>query len=234
MVQIGNENLVFDFGRGCINQLLKLGIEYHDLAIIFISHTHADHCAELSPFLQIALQEPPEGKFRKKDATIYGPKGIKQTVRNLLKAFHMEDKKPRYKVKVKELKEGEIVKGKNWFVKCFKATHAKKRNCLSYRVENNNKVFSYSGDNSYCKGLIDCCKDADLAIIEANSPTSLEMEGHLTGEKTGKIAQEANVKTLVLTHLSVYYKENFDVKKEAKSFFKGPIIIAKDMMQFQL
>ena len=66
-VRAGKQNLVFDFGRGALGQLLKLGIKYYEIDAIFISHTHADHCSELSSFLHIALAEPPIGKFRKKD-----------------------------------------------------------------------------------------------------------------------------------------------------------------------
>ncbi len=64
LVKAGKQNLVFDFGRGALGQLLKLGIKYYEIDAIFISHTHADHCSELSSFLHIALAEPPIGKFR--------------------------------------------------------------------------------------------------------------------------------------------------------------------------
>jgi len=55
LIKISRQNLVFDFGRGTLDQLLKLGINYFDIDSIFISHTHADHCSELSSFLHITL-----------------------------------------------------------------------------------------------------------------------------------------------------------------------------------
>ncbi len=70
--------------------------------------------------------------------------------------------------------------------------------------------------------------------MEANSPSKKSSEGHLTGEIAGKIAQEANVKRLILSHISVDYHKNFNPKKEANKFFKGKIGIAEDMMQIRL
>ena len=99
LVQIGKENLVFDFGRGAINQLLKKGVEYYDIDRIFITHTHADHCSELISLLHIALAGPYQEKYRTKELVIYGPKGIKKTINNLLEAFYLSDKKPVYEVK---------------------------------------------------------------------------------------------------------------------------------------
>ncbi len=234
LVQINTENLVFDFGRGCINQLLKTGVQYYDINSIFITHNHADHGSELISFLHIALAEPPHGKYRKKDVTIYGPKGIKQTIQHLLEAFDLQNNKPKHKIHVKELEPGESIKKKDWTVKCFKTIHSNKINSLCYRLENNKKVFSYSGDSAECEGLTQCCKNADLAILDTESPSKEESKGHLTGEKAAKLAQKANVKKLVLTHIGLYYQKKYNPKQEAKEFFNGPVIIAKDLMQFEL
>ncbi len=124
LVQIGNENLVFDFGRGSVNQLLRAGVEYYDIDAIFITHTHADHCNDLSGFLHIALAEPINGKFRKKDISIYGPIGIKRSIEYLLEAFDLQDKNPEFKIKIEELDFNGSVKTDKWFVRSYKAKHS--------------------------------------------------------------------------------------------------------------
>jgi ribonuclease BN (tRNA processing enzyme) len=234
LVKVGGQNLIFDFGRGTLGQLLKVGINYYDIDAVFITHTHADHCSELSSFLHIALAEPENGRFREKDITVYVPERAKKAIAHILKAFSLEKFKPRYKVKIRELTNGSIVKGQGWTVKNYEARHSQTIECLSYRLEAEGKAFAYSGDTEDCSGLRESCKDADLAIIEASWPEELESKGHMSGETAGRIAGEAKVKKLVLSHITPYYLENFDIKSEAKSFCKCPVFIAKDLMRIKI
>ena len=234
LVKIDKQNLVFDFGRGTLDQLLKVGINYYDINVIFITHTHADHCSELSSFLHIALAEPEKGKFRKKNIAIYGPKGIKKTINHIAKAFGLEKFQPPHKVEIKELTNGDVVKGRNWTVRSYKVKHSQTIKCLSYRLKSKNKILAYSGDTEDCSGLRRSCKNADLAIIEASWPKELDIKGHMTGEKAGRIAQELKIQKLILTHIAPYYLKNFNVKGEVKTFYKGPILIAKDLMKIKV
>ena len=176
LVKVAKQNLIFDFGRGALGQLLKAGINYYDIDAIFITHTHADHCSELGSFLHIALAEPENGRFRKKDITIYTPRGAKKAINHMLKAFGLEKFKPRYKVKIKELTDSGTIKGQGWIVRSYEARHSQAIECLSYRLEAKGKIFAYSGDTQDCPGLRQSCKDADLAIIEANCPEELDLK----------------------------------------------------------
>jgi ribonuclease BN (tRNA processing enzyme) len=234
LLKVAKQNLVFDFGRGALEQLLKVGIKYYQIDKIFISHTHPDHCSELIPFLHIALVEPKSMRLRKKDLIIYGPKGIKKTINYILKAFNLAKYKQKYKVIVKELVDKSLIKGKGWKVRSYIVKHSPDINCLSYRIKSNNKLFAYSGDTSDCLGLRKTCKNADLAIIEASWPKKMKPKGHMTGEGAGKVAQEFKVKKLLLTHIAPSYLEKFNVKKDAKKFYKGPVIIAKDLLKVKI
>ncbi|MBU1111490.1 MAG: MBL fold metallo-hydrolase [Nanoarchaeota archaeon] len=234
LVQIDNENLLFDFGRGAINQLLKKGIEYYDIDKIFITHTHADHCSELSSLLHIALAGPYQEKYRTKELVIYGPKGIKNTVNHLLEAFNLIKYKPVYEVKIVEIEAGEVIEENNWSIECFEAFHSESTICLSYRIESEDKIVSYSGDSGECEGLRECCKNSDLAIIDATFTRSNENERHLNGKMAGKIAKEVGVKMLVLTHTGISPEGKFNPLPDAKTFFEGPVVVAEDLIEFDL
>lgn len=245
LVKINKQNLIFDFGRGALDNLLKLGISYAEIDAIFITHAHADHSSELAPFLHIAVAEPQTakhskktlavaGEYRKKDLTIYGPRGIKKTVQHLLEAFNIAYHKPEYKVIVKELKNNDLVKGKSWQVRSYKVIHNQDINCLAYRIKSKNKILTYSGDTTECQGLPQACENADLAIIEASWPSKFRAKTHLSAKTAGKVVQKARVKKLVLTHIAPYYLKNFDIKKEVKKFYQGLVIIAKDLMEIKV
>jgi ribonuclease BN (tRNA processing enzyme) len=61
------------------------------------------------------------------------------------------------------------------------------------------------------------------------------MEGHLTLDVIGKMATRANVKTVVLTHLTARANGTNDYTPwadEVKKHFSGQVLIAKDLMEF--
>jgi len=233
LVKTGNQNIVLDFGRGVINQLIRSGVEYIDIDRIFITHTHSDHSSELASLLHISLAEPEFGKKRYKELHIYGPKGLKETIEHIKEAFHIKGFKPKYDIHIHELDDGKTIKGNGWIVKAFRVKHSLD-NCLAYRIESEEKSFVYSGDTEYCKGLVEACKDTDLAVIETSWQKGIVSHGHLTAEEVGKIAKESGLKKLVLTHIAPYYLKNYDVEEEAKKFFQGPVVIAKDLMKIKI
>jgi ribonuclease BN (tRNA processing enzyme) len=55
--------------------------------------------------------------------------------------------------------------------------------------------------------------------------------GHLTPSLAGGIAQKADAKRLVLTHLYPPC-DQVDIAKQAASSYKGAVIVAEDLMSF--
>jgi ribonuclease BN (tRNA processing enzyme) len=105
--------------------------------------------------------------------------------------------------------------------------------------------------------LTNLAKDADLLVSEANSPeermqllidsgqwqamTPAEQagikrqmtQGHLSTEDVGKMAAQARVKTVVLTHLTSKPDNDYTSwANEVKKHFSGQVLIAKDLMEF--
>lgn len=96
--------------------------------------------------------------------------------------------------------------------------------------------YVHIGDVGRINDLADICKDADCLVIES---TYLEEEadmaqqfGHMTAAKAATLAQDAGVKTLILTHLSRRYRER-DVRREASNIFPNTFV-ARDLDHFQI
>ena len=86
------------------------------------------------------------------------------------------------------------------------------------------------GDVGETDELVEICRNADTLVIEA---TYLEQEaemahqfGHLTARRAAELALRANVRHLVLTHISRRYREK-DVLQEAQSVF-SEVMVARD------
>lgn len=232
LLQAGNQNIVFDFGRGAIDQLLKVGVPYWRINHVFITHSHADHWSELPALIQISLTEPPRQKKRKEELHIYGPRGIKRAVQHLFRAFGVENSLPPYSVGVTEINNGDHVRCTHYQVTGYLVRHSLQRTCLAYRIKTAGKVLAYSGDSTDCSGLRRAVKNADLAIIEASWPQG--SASHLSAASAARIAQESGVKKLVLTHISPTYWRSRQPLKDAKKEFAGPLFLASDLKSFTL
>jgi ribonuclease Z len=96
--------------------------------------------------------------------------------------------------------------------------------------------YVHIGDVGRTDNLLELCRDADALVIEATylkSETEMAWEfGHLTAAQAAQLAVDANVKTLILTHLSRRYFER-SVIQEAQAVFPNTYV-ARDFDHFQI
>ena len=92
------------------------------------------------------------------------------------------------------------------------------------------------GDTGRTDNLLEVCKDADALVIES---TYLDEEAemasqfsHLTARQGAELAVKANVRKLILTHISRRYREK-DVLKEAQSIHPN-VAVARDFDVYQI
>jgi len=94
--------------------------------------------------------------------------------------------------------------------------------------------YVHIGDVGRTDELVDVCREADALVVEA---TYLEEDaemarkfGHLTARQAAELAAEAEVRHLILTHLSRRYRER-DVLEEARQVFPQ-VSVARDFDLF--
>lgn len=94
----------------------------------------------------------------------------------------------------------------------------------------------YSGDCAPSENLIKAANDADLLIHESTFASDKEDEAkermHTTAKQAAVIAKQANVKKLILTHISPRYSEDESIKnllEDAKLVFNNTIIASDGM-----
>jgi ribonuclease BN (tRNA processing enzyme) len=129
----------------------------------------------------------------------------------------------------------------------------------SYRFETPTRVVVFMGDTGPSAAVTELAKGADLLVTEgvtvddvlevrkrngswkAMSPEAQKSwiahmeEEHITPEEAGKIAAEAKVKTLVMSHLPPTMNLNDSFQRyidAARKAFSGRIVVAKDLMAF--
>lgn len=96
--------------------------------------------------------------------------------------------------------------------------------------------YVHIGDVGRTDDIFDVCRDADALVMEATY-TEEEGEmarnfGHMTAARAAMFAREANVQTLILTHISRRYFER-DIRNEARAIFPNTFV-ARDFDHFQI
>ncbi len=96
----------------------------------------------------------------------------------------------------------------------------------------------YTGDTRPTKRTVEVSRDADVLIHDASFTEDLKdwavESGHSTAKEAAIVAKEANVKKLLLTHISARYsKDSSPLIEEAKKIFEN-VEVAKDFMEIEV
>lgn len=214
LLEIADKKILLDCGSGVLSVLQKY-IPLHELSAVFISHHHHDHVADLG-CLQYARLIDTDLGIRK----------------NELNLFIADDEKASlYKPMIGTnpiliYEKSEVSMGGDVEFSFFKTFHD--GHCLGMRIQYNGKVIVYTADTYYNDSLIEYCKDADLLIAETSFYAEYEAKkyGHMNTLEVGKLATEANVKRLVLTHLP-HFGNVQQLMDEVKDIFAGEALLAE-------
>jgi ribonuclease Z len=95
------------------------------------------------------------------------------------------------------------------------------------------RKLALSGDTRPCDALVEAAHQADILIHEStfsddDQARALETR-HSTAREAGRVAQQAGVHRLILTHLSSRYDTDFGrLLAQAREEFQGPVDVAYD------
>ncbi len=227
LVRVGDESLVFDTGPGTIRRLLEAGCAPERVSAFFYTHHHPDHTADLAPILFSAKY----GRSPRAPFLAAGGQGFRGFYERLLVAYGHWIELTEGVMEIRELSvEGpDRVEGSGWRVESLPVAHGPES--VAYRVtDEGGRTLAISGDTDMCEGIVSIARNADVFLCEASLPDGLKIEGHLTPSLAGKIASEAGVKHLVLTHI---YPEAdaVDLVGQCRKTWSGPLTVARDLME---
>ena len=249
---------VLDCGLGVTDQFARTGIRFDAVRSLFITHHHPDHNVEYGPFLVIgwvgglpqtirAYGPPPLAQMTRDFLAAY-----RATI-----DFWAEDfkRQPLRAVETHEVAgAGSVMQDENVKVSSVVVNHPPVRPALGYRFDFRDRSIAFSGDTTPLDAVAVMAKGADVLVHEAMLPGAIEIDvrriiaqrglgdfdtmmahmraDHSPVEDVGRIAAEAGVKTLVLSHLAPGTASIADEawRAPAARFFKGEIIVAHDMI----
>jgi ribonuclease BN (tRNA processing enzyme) len=254
VVMVNDRSYVVDCGYGVTRQLVDAGIEAHEVRTILITHNHSDHMLELGPLVYNAwaggLREPID---------VWGPPPVGKIMASFLESvaydidIRMGDEgRPdlRKLVRVHECESpGPMFEADGLKVNATTVRHPPLTHAYAYRFDTPGRSIVLSGDTTYSPELIALARGADVLVHEVMHLASLDqmlsrvpnapalrrnlIGGHTTTEQLGRVAAEAGVKTLVLSHFVPGDDPSITDAMWTESIrknFAGEIVVGRDLL----
>ena len=246
--------IIVDAGPGSLQRFKQSGAKYEDIRAIFFTHFHVDHSADLAAYVK-------GGFFSERNINLplYGPSGdtfilsADDFVKKLFSATEGvypylnptidPQKNSEYKLlphtiqwSYQELDAKQIYEDNDFKVITVSVHHGPFP-ALAYRVEVAGCVISFSGDMSgRLNTMPDLAMGSDLLVAHNGIPedaTGVPQLLHMKPGTIGKIAAEAKVKKLLLTHMMKrsINRQDETVKLIRKNY-QGPIVFPHDLDSF--
>jgi ribonuclease BN (tRNA processing enzyme) len=258
LIQAGDDNILIDAGRGVVRQLCALGVDLARIDPVLITHHHYDHIGELH---DVILSSWLLGRAR--PLRLFGPPETRRVVDTLVHQVYDKDIEFRVHeslnnawqpVETTDILSGVVCETPNWRVIADIVDHGSRLDfpdafkqrwiCLGYRFECADGVIAVSGDTVDCPGLqrlamgadilVQCCYLARPEIVTAQMQRLADYT-LASADTVGRIATEAKVGTLVLTH----HRQKSDaileqMRQDVARDFSGPVLLGHDGLRIGL
>lgn len=238
VVSGGGATVLLDCGPGSAMMLQERNLTQR-LDAVVISHMDPDHVLGLVPLANLARSDALlSGRKRRRKLPLYVPRedgrdvlASLETVCTMASNRHADVGERGDSPFADIFEYGEDVEALlvEMHIRFRRTRHH--RPCYSPRISDDRSVFVYSADTGYTPEMVEQARGADLFLCEATllevHPHWTEEHGHLTGELAGRIAAQAGVSRLVLTHLGPDPKINLENLRRARVEFDGAVELAK-------
>ena len=259
-VEVGGEYLMFDCGPAATHKLVKAGLWPTKVDYLFFTHHHFDHDVDYPCFL---LCRWDQGAGKEKQLTVRGPRLTEQLTHRILDeeqgAFSHDwiarvnarlsqqvyanrggvlPRRPPA-VDVKDIGPGVIYTGKDWQVTAAPAEHVQPwLDSLAYRIDTPGGSIVITGDTQPCRSVIDLARNADILVSMCwDDQEAMEACGEASGSTgtagAARMAQQAGVKALVLSHMGPRISSHGPLEKglgDVRRLFDGRVIFAVELL----
>lgn len=254
-IVVGGVTYVIDCGDGVARQLVRAGLDLGSIRNVFITHQHSDHNADYGNLLWLAwaanLRHPVDA---------WGPPPLRRMTRLFLqmndydiRTRTRDEGRPALAplIRAHEIREaGVVMQDERVKVTAVLVEHPPVTPAFAYRFDCPDRSIVISGDTRPSKQLVELARGADVLVHEVMYLPALEkliasepdakrlrqhlLDSHTTTAQVGRIASEAGVKTLVLSHFVPGGDASLsdEVWRDAVApGFKGRLIVGHDLQE---
>lgn len=231
VIETGGETIVFDLGNGAVRGMLRAGFDPLFIDRLFFTHFHPDHTSDIPALLFSMKYGMTEERTNPLHAV--GPHPF-EDFWDSFKTVYRSWMEPDFPVEITGLpvEPGHSMDLPFGVLSWTPVEH--RPESIAYRLdEKDGASLAYTGDTEHSESVAALARGADTLLIECSAPDSSPIPGHLTPSSVARIATEAGVRRVVLTHLFPPVLE-LDLVSEVGKGFDGEIVVAEDGMSLEI
>lgn len=228
MVLVGQDRTVMvDCANNPIHRLEQVGVSYHDLTDMVLTHFHPDHVSGV-PLLLMDMWL----RGRRKPIHIYGLHYTLDRMEGLMAMYSWADWPDFFPVVFHRLPAGEmtpVLECNEFAIFSSPVRHLIPTIGLRFEFKRSKKALAYSCDTEPCAEVVHLAAGADVLIHEASGET----QGHSSAGQAGKIAAQAEVGKLYLIHYPTGEYADQNLASAARKQYQGEVNLATDLMTLE-
>jgi len=219
LVRADGYSLLLDLGSGALGPL-QAAVDLDTVDAVWLSHLHADHCADMCAFY-VARRY---GRGHRTDpVVVLGPAG---TAEHLDRAYGGPGDGAAMRAVFSFATVGpDPVRLGPFTLTAAAGAHPVTAHAV--RVEADGRSLVYTGDTGPCDAVTVLARGADLLLAEASlrEDEPVVPDLHLSGSLAGRLAADASVGRLVVTHVPPW-NDPAAALAAAAAAFGGPVQLA--------
>jgi ribonuclease Z len=224
---------MLDCSAPAVHRAAQEGFDWAALDAVWISHFHLDHVGGLAPFL-FGTKYAPQTQQREKPLAIHGPRGLGKLFRAFDAANDYGLLRQPFPVEIREVAPDEsfdILPGVR--AEAFSTPHTGES--LAIRITDTSDAASlvYTSDTGYADALADFAADVSLFLMECSFRAEKPIDTHLVLSEAMRLASRARPRRAMLSHLYPEW-DGHDLEKEAREFWDGETIEARDGLRLEI
>jgi ribonuclease Z len=256
---VGEEKILIDCGNGTTIQMTRAGIDPTTVGYLFFTHHHFDHNVDFAHFILstwIMSRTLPLRVFGPVGTTKFARTvldAFEVDVRSRLAGGRFRENQGLV-FESKDIDQGFVLSGNGWKLSCARVDHLTWNGnyTLGYRIDAAGRSITFAADTSPCEAVVRLAMGSDVLVHEVFHAPELEKGGIMPGRhrqeaskdslayvtprkhslpaQAGKIAHDAKVKKLVLTH----FFSDADLERivdQVRQHFDGEVVLGEDLLE---
>ena len=226
--------MLLDCSADAMHRMAQENLDWPNLDTIWISHLHLDHCGGLASLL-FAMKHSPQTQARRTPLRILSCAGIGRLLTAIDDSNDYGLFKQPFPVELREFSDPDQ-SGFTPFegIRCETLKTPHTRESLAMRLTNSeNKTVVYSSDTSVSEELAMFARGADLFVLECSFYQHKPVNIHLNLVEALRMAQLAEPRKLLLTHLYPEW-DAIDLPAKVSELWPGETLAASDGLRIEI
>jgi ribonuclease Z len=252
LVEAGSQKFVFDAGRGALQRLTQLKVQWRDVHGVFLTHLHSDHVVGFPDLWLTGWLVSPG---RDIPLHVWGPRGTVKMMSHLEQAYEYDIRIRLYDdraypdgvvILARDIGEGIVYEQDGVKITAFEVDHAPVKPAFGYRIDYAGRSVVLSGDTRVSENLIRHAQKVDVLIHEVVSSQTYARGGplserakaviahHVTPEQAGEVFARVTPGLAVYSHIVPPGATEEELIVPTRKTYSGPLELGEDLMAIDI